>query len=30
MNNKWIWLAIGIIVGMYVVPIIREKTSSAA
>lgn len=28
MNNKWIWLLIGILVGIYVVPMVRAKTSN--
>jgi hypothetical protein len=29
-NNKWIFLALGIIIGIYVVPIVKAKTSGAA
>jgi hypothetical protein len=28
-NNKYLWLVAGIIIGMYVVPMIKAKTSSA-
>jgi hypothetical protein len=30
MNNKYLWLVAGIIIGIYVVPIVRAKTSGAA
>jgi hypothetical protein len=26
-TNKWLWFAIGIVVGMYVVPAVRARTS---
>jgi len=28
MNNKWIWLAVGVVIGVYVVPAIRAKSSN--
>lgn len=28
MNSKWIWLVVGIILGVYVVPMLRDKVSS--
>jgi uncharacterized membrane-anchored protein YhcB (DUF1043 family) len=28
MNNKWIWLVVGIIIGVYVVPMVKAKTST--
>lgn len=30
MNNKWVFLALGIIIGIYVVPIVKAKTSSGS
>ncbi len=27
MNNKWVFLILGVILGVYVVPIIRAKTA---
>ncbi len=30
MNNKWIFLALGIIIGMYVVPAVKARTSAGA
>lgn len=29
MNNKWIWLVVGIIVGMYVVPAVKAKQAGS-
>lgn len=29
MNNKWLWLLAGIIVGVFVVPMVRAKTNGA-
>lgn len=29
MNNKWLWLAVGVIIGMYVVPAIKAKQAGA-
>ncbi len=29
MNNKWIFLVLGVILGVYVVPAIRAKTASS-
>jgi hypothetical protein len=26
-NNKWLWLLVGIIVGVYVVPAVRAKAA---
>jgi hypothetical protein len=30
MNNKWLWLIVGIVLGAYVVPMVRAKTSSGS
>ena len=30
MNNKYLWLVAGIIIGMYVVPMVKAKTSAGA
>lgn len=30
MNNKWLWLVAGIIVGMYVVPAVRARANAGA
>lgn len=27
MNNKWLWLLAGIIIGVFVVPMVRTKTN---
>lgn len=29
MNNKWLFLIVGIVLGMYVVPAIRSRSSSS-
>lgn len=28
MNNKWIFLLIGVVVGMYVIPAVKARQSS--
>ena len=30
MNNKYLWLVAGIIIGMYVIPMVKAKTSSGS
>jgi hypothetical protein len=27
MNNKWLWLVAGIIIGVYVVPMLKARTA---
>jgi hypothetical protein len=27
-DNKWLWLIVGIVIGVYVVPAIRAKTAT--
>lgn len=27
MNNKWLWLLAGIVIGVFVVPMVRAKTN---
>jgi len=29
MNNKWLWLVAGIVIGVYVVPMLKARSAGA-
>lgn len=29
MNNKWLWLVVGVIIGAYVIPAVKSRQSGS-